>query len=135
MMLSRLECVMLNGCQTEPIAEAMLSVAPLVSIICWRPLAEAQAARAFAIGFSSTIAKLRNAEGAFDLLQKFRSMQSQEASQKLMERKTADILLQYEKEVGHVKQLFEEKQEDPPLCKNQPPLAGAGGGCGTAGRR
>lgn len=41
--------------------------------------------------------KLRSAEGAFDLLQKFRSMQSQEASQKLMERKTIDILAQYEK--------------------------------------
>ena len=38
--------------------------------------------------------KLRSAEGAFDLLQKFRSMQSQEASQKLMERKTVDILSQ-----------------------------------------
>ena len=39
--------------------------------------------------------KLRNAEGAFDLLQKFRSMpQSQEAQAKLMERKTFDILTQ-----------------------------------------
>ena len=42
-----------------------------------------------------------------------------------MERKTADILLQYEKEVQHVRTLFEEQQDRPPLCKNQPPLAGA----------
>ena len=42
-----------------------------------------------------------------------------------MERKTADILLQYEKEVQHVRTMFEEQQLRPPLCKNQPPLAGA----------
>ena len=42
-----------------------------------------------------------------------------------MERKTADILLQYEKEVQHVRTMFEEQQDKPPLCKNQPPLAGA----------
>merc|ERR1719440_1462470 len=70
--------------------------------------------------------KLRNAEGAFDLLQKFRSMpQSQEAQAKLMERKTADILSQYESELDHVQSLFEENQENPSLSKNQPPLAGA----------
>ena len=52
--------------------------------------------------------KLRNAEGAFDLLQKFRSMpQSQEAQAKLMERKTFDILTQYEGELDHVNVLFE----------------------------
>ena len=70
--------------------------------------------------------KLRNAEGAFDLLQKFRSMpQSQEAQAKLIERKTADILAQYEAELDHVHGLFTDRQEDPPLSKNQPPLAGA----------
>ena len=69
--------------------------------------------------------KLRSAEGAFDLLQKFRSMQSQEASQKLMERKTVDILSQYEKELDHVNNLFQSNMSNPPLSKNQPPLAGA----------
>jgi|MDSW01.2.fsa_nt_gb dynein heavy chain len=70
--------------------------------------------------------KLRNAEGAFDLLQKFRSMpQSQEAQAKLMERKTFDILTQYEGELDHVNVLFEGQSENPPLSKNQPPLAGA----------
>ena len=70
--------------------------------------------------------KLRNAEGAFDLLQKFRSMpQSQEAQAKLMERKTHDILSQYDGELDHVSALFEKYHEDPPLSKNQPPLAGA----------
>ena len=48
-----------------------------------------------------------------------------DASNKLMERKTVDILAQYEKEVEHVRTMFEEMQEKPPLCKNQPPLAGA----------
>ena len=63
--------------------------------------------------------KLRNAEGAFDLLQKFRSMpQSQEAQAKLMERKTFDILTQYEGELDHVSTLFEANSEAPPLSKN-----------------
>ncbi|KAL3928386.1 MAG: hypothetical protein SGPRY_002407, partial [Prymnesium sp.] len=71
--------------------------------------------------------KLRSAEGAFELLQKFRSMQSHEASQKLMERKTIDILSQYEKELDHVNHLFESNRDNPPLSKNQatsmhPPL-------------
>ena len=70
--------------------------------------------------------KLRNAEGAFDLLQKFKSMpQSADAQAKLMERKTFDILKQYESELDHVHTIFENNHEAPPLSKNQPPLAGA----------
>ena len=69
--------------------------------------------------------KLRTAESAFELLLKFSQISAADASNKLMERKTADILLQYEKEVLHVRTMFEEQQDKPPLCKNQPPLAGA----------
>ena len=69
--------------------------------------------------------KMRSAESAYELLQKFRQIQAHEASARLMERKTVDILLQYEKEVAHVQQMFDEGQEAPPLSKNQPPIAGA----------
>ena len=69
--------------------------------------------------------KLRSAEDTFNLLQKFRSIQENEQSGKLMDSKTLDILQQYDKELVHVQTLFKEHQERPPLCKNQPPLAGA----------
>ena len=69
--------------------------------------------------------KLRTAESAFELLLKFNQISAPDASSKLMERKTVDILVQYEKEVQHVRTMFEEQQARPPLCKNQPPLAGA----------
>ena len=69
--------------------------------------------------------KLRTAESAFELLLKFNQISAPDASSKLMERKTVDILVQYEKEVQHVRTMFEEQQDRPPLCKNQPPLAGA----------
>ena len=42
-----------------------------------------------------------------------------------MSTKTLDILQQYDKELQHVQHLFAEHHESPPLCKNQPPLAGA----------
>ena len=69
--------------------------------------------------------KLRTAESAFELLLKFNQISAPDASSKLMERKAVDILVQYEKEVQHVRTMFEEQQDRPPLCKNQPPLAGA----------
>ena len=46
--------------------------------------------------------KLRSAEDTFNLLQKFRSIQENEASSKLMSTKTLDILQQYDKELQHV---------------------------------
>ena len=55
--------------------------------------------------------KMRSAESAYELLQKFRQIQAHEASARLMERKTVDILLQYEKEVAHVQQMFDDGQE------------------------
>lgn len=46
--------------------------------------------------------KLRSAEGAFDLLCKFRNIQSRDAIKQQMEQKIADILAQFEKEVDKV---------------------------------
>ncbi|XP_041455872.1 dynein heavy chain 10, axonemal-like [Lytechinus variegatus] len=68
---------------------------------------------------------LRSAEGAFDMLLKFRHIRSREAINSQMMKKFNDILLQYGKEVDTVQALFKQYQHNPPVSKNQPPVAGA----------
>ncbi|XP_071826175.1 dynein axonemal heavy chain 10-like isoform X2 [Apostichopus japonicus] len=68
---------------------------------------------------------LRSAEGAFDLLLKFRHIRSREAINTQMMKKFNDILLQYGKEVDTAHALFKQYQHNPPVSKNQPPVAGA----------
>ncbi|KAJ1617773.1 dynein heavy chain, N-terminal region 1-domain-containing protein [Pavlovales sp. CCMP2436] len=72
--------------------------------------------------------KLRSAEGAFDLLCKFRNIQfrniqSREAIKQQMEEKTTDILVQYEKEIEKVHAIFLAHKDNPPVTKNQPPVS------------
>jgi hypothetical protein len=65
----RLECVVLNGCETEGIGRSMLEVAaratrdgtPRISVVCWRTLAEDSAARAFGHGFYACVSRLLEA--------------------------------------------------------------------------
>ncbi|XP_064378089.1 dynein axonemal heavy chain 10 [Dromaius novaehollandiae] len=68
---------------------------------------------------------LRSAEAAFDMLLNFKHIRSREAINKQMMMKFNDILDQYCKEVGNVKQIFIQNLKNPPLCKNHPPVAGA----------
>ncbi|XP_076804944.1 dynein axonemal heavy chain 10-like [Clavelina lepadiformis] len=68
---------------------------------------------------------LRSAEGAFDMLLKFKHIRSREAINNQMMRKFNDILAQYMKEVEIIYQLFRQSANEPPLTKNQPPVAGA----------
>jgi dynein heavy chain, axonemal len=68
---------------------------------------------------------LRSAEGAFDLLQKFKHIKTRETINKQMMAKFSDILVRYEDEVKQVKHLFEQHRDNPPVFKNQPPVAGA----------
>ena len=68
---------------------------------------------------------LRSAEGAFDMLLNFKHIRSREAINSQMMRKFNDILLQYGKEVDVMDRLFKENKEEPPLYKNQPPMAGS----------
>jgi dynein heavy chain len=70
--------------------------------------------------------KLRTAEDTYNLLQKFKEIQDANAAgQKLMESKSMDILQQYDVEIEAVRALFTQHQHAPPVCKNQPPVAGA----------
>lgn len=73
----------------------------------------------------SSFQKLRSAEGAFDLLQDFKNIESRETIQRQMMEKFTDILIQYRKEVERVKQIFDAGKDNPPCSKNQPPIAGA----------
>lgn len=73
----------------------------------------------------SSFQKLRSAEGAFDLLQNFKNIESRESIQRQMMLKFTDILIQYSREVSRVKTIFETGRDHPPVSKNQPPIAGA----------
>ncbi|XP_074463065.1 dynein axonemal heavy chain 10 [Larus michahellis] len=68
---------------------------------------------------------LRSAEAALDMLLNFKHIRSRETINKQMMMKFNDILDQYCKEVENVKQIFVQNLKDPPLYKNQPPVAGA----------
>ncbi|XP_062814743.1 dynein axonemal heavy chain 10 isoform X2 [Anolis carolinensis] len=68
---------------------------------------------------------LRSAEAAFDMLLNFKHIRSRETINKQMMMKFNDILVQYGKELAIVNNLFVNKQMNPPLCKNHPPMAGA----------
>ena len=73
----------------------------------------------------SSFQRLRSAEGAFDLLQNFKTIQARDSIAKQMMMKFTDILLQYSKEVERIKRTFEAGEHAPPISKNQPPIAGA----------
>ena len=68
--------------------------------------------------------KLRSAEGAFELLQNFRSIESRESINRQMMMKYSDILEQFRKEIDVVRELFLKNRDNPPCGKNVPPLAG-----------
>ncbi|XP_069475795.1 dynein axonemal heavy chain 10 [Ambystoma mexicanum] len=68
---------------------------------------------------------LRSAEGAFDMLLKFKHIRSRDAINRQMMMKFNDILAQYCKEVDIVDNLFLKYCDNPPLYKNHPPVAGS----------
>ncbi|XP_069353305.1 dynein axonemal heavy chain 10 isoform X1 [Eulemur rufifrons] len=68
---------------------------------------------------------LRSAEAAFDMLLKFKHIRSREAINRQMMMKFNDILVQYCKEIDIINKLFVQNQDNPPLYKNLPPVAGA----------
>lgn len=67
---------------------------------------------------------LRSAEGAFELLQNFKNLKSRSSINKQMMDKFSDVLKRYSIELQKVKELFEEHSKNPPIAKNQPPVAG-----------
>ena len=55
--LSRLRCVVLNGCQTDEIGRSLVKALPKLAVVCWETVAEDAAARAFAVGFYASVAE------------------------------------------------------------------------------
>nr|XP_015221526.1 PREDICTED: dynein heavy chain 10, axonemal [Lepisosteus oculatus] len=87
---------------------------------------EVQAIEGEAINFiDQSFKTLRSAEAAFDMLLKFKHIRSREAINNQMMKKFNDILAQYCKEVDNINTLFINNLDNPPLNKNQPPVAGA----------
>ncbi|KAL2092820.1 hypothetical protein ACEWY4_012618 [Coilia grayii] len=85
-----------------------------------------QAIEGEAINFiDQSFKTLRSAAAAFDMLLKFKHIRSREAINNQMMQKFNDILAQYSKEVDIINDIFLKHKENPPLCKNQPPVAGA----------
>ena len=68
---------------------------------------------------------LRSAEGAFDLLLKFKHIKSRKVINEQMMNKLHEIIKQYEKEVDIINEMFITNKQMPPLSKGQPPIGGA----------
>ncbi|XP_041853005.1 dynein heavy chain 10, axonemal [Melanotaenia boesemani] len=68
---------------------------------------------------------LHSSGDAFDMLLKFKQIHSREAINKHLMRKFDDILTQYCKEVNSINEVFKAQKDNPPLSKNEPPVAGA----------
>ncbi|XP_076108254.1 dynein axonemal heavy chain 10-like isoform X2 [Mytilus galloprovincialis] len=68
---------------------------------------------------------LRSAEGAFDMLLKFKHIRSRAAINARLMQKFEDILKQFEKEVATMEDLFHDGTDVPALYKNHPPVAGS----------
>ncbi|KAI7812536.1 putative dynein heavy chain 10 [Triplophysa rosa] len=87
---------------------------------------EVQAIEGEAINFiDQSFKSLRSASAAFDLLLKFKHIRSRDAINNQLMKKFNDILAQYDKEVDFISDLFVKQKDNPPLIKNQPPVAGA----------
>ena len=69
--------------------------------------------------------QLRSAEGAFNLLQKFKHIRSRPVINNQLMNKFNDILKQYTKEVDVIADLFRKHQTSPTVFKLLPPSAGA----------
>ncbi|KAL0979348.1 hypothetical protein UPYG_G00183960 [Umbra pygmaea] len=85
-----------------------------------------QAIEAEAINFiNQSFKTLRSASAAFDMLLKFKHIRSREAINNELMKRFNDILAQYCKEVDIINEIFVRCMDNPPLNKNQPPVAGA----------
>ncbi|XP_074525804.1 dynein axonemal heavy chain 10 [Halichoeres trimaculatus] len=68
---------------------------------------------------------LRSSAVGFDMLIKFKRTCSREVINKHLNTKFNDILTLYHKELETVNGIFEAQKDQPPLNKNEPPMAGA----------
>lgn len=72
-----------------------------------------------------TFQDLRSAEGAFELLQNFKNIQTLDAISDRLQKKYSDVLEQYSNELQKNRKIFEEGQTKQIFSKNKPQVAGA----------
>ena len=59
------------------------------------------------------------------MLHNFKNIRSRDTINATMMKKFNEILTQFEREVENISQLFLDHKDDPPISRNQPPVAGA----------
>jgi dynein heavy chain len=69
--------------------------------------------------------KLRNADGAFALLEKFKSLQSRQSITQQMAEKYTDVLFRFRSEIEVVLAQFDSQKSNPPISRNLPFVAGS----------
>ncbi|KAK2902109.1 hypothetical protein Q8A73_011855 [Channa argus] len=67
---------------------------------------------------------LRSSADAFKILLKFKEIHSRETINNHFMRKFNDVLVQFCKEVDSINKVFKAEKDNPPLNKNEPPVAG-----------
>eukprot|EP00466_Bigelowiella_natans_P011733 jgi/Bigna1/49976/estExt_Genewise1.C_620014 len=69
--------------------------------------------------------KLESAEEAFQLLEKFKDINTLDSIRNKMTSKVSEVLKQYMSSLQVVEQTFQEGVNSPPISRNQPPVAGS----------
>ena len=59
------------------------------------------------------------------MLHNFQNIRSRHSINTTMMEKFSEILVQFEREVENINQLFLTNKDDPPISRNHPPIAGA----------
>ncbi|XP_052412947.1 dynein axonemal heavy chain 10 [Carassius gibelio] len=119
------------NCLVEPIEDVSFDPFDIRKMSNWKMAmqefrTEVQAIEREAIHFINYSFKtLRSSSAAFDLLLKFKHIRSRDAINNQLMKKFNDILAQYCKEMDLLNDLFMKLKDNPPLNKNNPPVAGA----------
>ncbi|XP_056113379.1 dynein axonemal heavy chain 10 [Rhinichthys klamathensis goyatoka] len=119
------------NCLVEPIEELTFDPFDIRKMSSWKMIiqefkAGVQAIEREAISFiDHSFKTLRSSSAAFDLLLKFKHIRSRDAINNQLMKKFNDILAQYCKEMDLLNDIFMKLQDNPPLNKNHPPVAGA----------
>jgi dynein heavy chain len=69
--------------------------------------------------------KLSSSESAFDLLIRFKSVDTRKEIKDTLERKYKNVLERYNQELDEIKELYVKYRDNPPIPKNMPPRAGS----------
>jgi len=69
--------------------------------------------------------RLSSAEGAFDLLAKFKNVKTRKRIEDEFSNKYQNVMQAYNKEITEMSKLYETNKLNPPIPKNMPPTSGS----------